>query len=483
MNSDIIFEVIGNTSPFSLMGESSCYMVTVNNRSYLLDCGTPIFPYLGYQGIADIKGIFATHSHEDHKRWFTDIVLFTFYNPLYKHKVKLISAEVILEEYAKNSKAALERSLSLDSKRIIDIPYDEMVEPLIIGPRSKYFITLKSKGNGFFYYQVEDRRGNIVGPEKAKIFINPAANRPRLLFKDDDSGEWIEPESYYCLDSETFFETNHNIYVDEQAGLTVKAIKASVWHGVPSIAFKFMTKENTLLFSADTVYKPSLWKHLFEEYRPQRFHTISREEFDKSYVIYGDINDFIERTWSRKRYESAITSYQDAVVVHDVARKDSIVHTDYVDIADAPIQELFFTHNPDNLTSLRPILTSHRKLVLKDGRVYESVKGRLRAFDADVYVHHFSRDLVGYRAEKGAYKVIGKNGLLGIADTGGPEKELMRVNLYEDIKGEYFPLLTDVNKSYAAREDGRVEEVTRFQSSSTGRVVQDLRGTLKNNPD
>ena len=54
MNSDIIFEVIGNTSPFSLMGESSCYMMTVNNRSYLLDCGTPIFPYLGYQGIADI---------------------------------------------------------------------------------------------------------------------------------------------------------------------------------------------------------------------------------------------------------------------------------------------------------------------------------------------------------------------------------------------------------------------------------------------
>lgn len=171
MAHDIVFDVIGNTSAFSLMGESSGYMVTVNNRSYLLDCGSPIFPSLGYQGIANIKGIFATHSHEDHKRWFTDIVLFTFYNPLYKHKVRLISSEVILEEFAKNSKGALGRSLSPDSKRIIDIPYEDMVEETIIGPRSKYRIVLRETGKGSFHYRVEDRKGNVLGPERAKIFI------------------------------------------------------------------------------------------------------------------------------------------------------------------------------------------------------------------------------------------------------------------------------------------------------------------------
>jgi ribonuclease BN (tRNA processing enzyme) len=479
MDSDITFEVIGNTSPFSLMGESSCYMVTVNNRSYLLDCGTPIFPHLGYQGIADIQGIFATHSHEDHKRWFTDIVLFTFYNPLYKHRVKLISNEVILEEYAKNSKAALERSLSQDSKRIIDIPYDEMVEPVIIGPRSRYFITLKSEGNGAFYYRVEDQAGNALGPDRAKIFINPAANRPRLLFKDEERGEWVEPESYYCLSSEAFYEKNRNIFHDEQAGLTVQSIKSSVWHGVPTTAFKFMTDINTLLFSADTVYKPSLWRQLCEEYRPQNFQSISRKAFDENTVIYGDINDFIERTWSRQRFESAVNAYRDAVVIHDVARKNSIVHTDYADIADAPIGELLFTHSPDNLTSLRPILTSDRKLVLRDGRVHESVKGTLYPFDADVYVHHFSRDLVGYRAENGPYEVIRKDGLLGIQEAGAPETAILKVNLFEDIKGEYYPLLEDTKKSYVVREDGKVEEVTRFRDSSTGRVVRSLRGTLK----
>jgi len=182
MSHDIEFEVIGNTSPFSLMGESSCYLITVNGRSYLLDCGTPIFPYLGYQGISEIKGIFATHSHEDHKRWFTDIVLFSFYNPVLKSKVRLVSSETILDEYAKNSKGALERTLSFDSKKVIDVPYENMVEPIVIGPRSKYFINLKKGGSGFFYYQVEDRQGNVIGPDKAKIFINPAATRPRLLY-------------------------------------------------------------------------------------------------------------------------------------------------------------------------------------------------------------------------------------------------------------------------------------------------------------
>ena len=103
----------------------------------------------------------------------------------------------------------------------------------------------------------------------------------------------------------------------------------------------------------------------------------------------------------------------------------------------------------------------------------------MHPFDADVYVHHFSRDLVGYRAENGAYKVIRNNGLLGIAEADGPEKGFMNVDLFEDVKGEYYPLLKETNQSYVVREDGKVEEVTRFHDSSTGRVVRDLRGTLE----
>jgi ribonuclease BN (tRNA processing enzyme) len=479
MSHDILFEVIGNTSPFSLTGESSGYMITVNNRVYLLECGAPIFPTLGYGGIADIKGIFCTHSHEDHKRWFTDIVLFTFYNPLLKHRLRLISSEVILEEFAKNSKGALERSLSLDSKRIVDIPYSQMVEEQMIGPRSKYSIKLKTDNNGGFKYSVEDRHGNVIGPEKAKIFINPAANRPRLLFKDDETGEWVEPESYYPFSSTVFYEKDQNIFYDEYSDLTVKAKKCSAWHGVPTIAFKFMSGKSNLLFSADTVWKPSLWKELYEEYRPQSFQNITRDNFEKSSIIYGDINDFIERTWSKERYEDAMKAYEGSIIIHDVARKNSVVHTDYPDIANAPFEKLIYTHNPDNITALRPILSSGKRIIIKDGDFYELIKDRLYPFDADVYIRHFGCDYVGYKSKKGLYKVIEKDGLLGVVGYETNKKGLMRVDLYQDIRGEYFPVITDADRCYKPRPDGQVEEITMHKDSSIGKVVKNIRGLIR----
>lgn len=472
--------MIGNTSAFSMMGESSGYMIAVNDHVYLLECGTPIFPILGYKGIAKIKGIFGTHSHEDHKRWFTDIVLFTFYNPLLKHKLRLISSEVILEEYAKNSKAALERSLSADSKRVVDIPYESMVENIVIGPKSKYVVHLRADGNGGFRYRVEDRKGHVIGPEKAKIFINPAANRPRLLYKDDESGEWIEPASYYPFSSTRFYEKDRNVFHDEEAGLWVEAVKSPVWHGVPTIAFKFMTEKNRLLFSADTVWKPSLWKDLHEEHRPQKFDSISRDEFERSSVLHGDINDFIERTWSGERYEKAMQAYEGSIIIHDVARKNSIVHTDYPDIAAAPFADILYTHNPDNLTAWKPILSPGKRLVIRDKQVYESVNGRLYPLDADVYAHHFTADYVGYRSPNGAYKVIEKEDLLEIVESASEEKEFMTIDLYQDIRGEYFPVLTDPNKVYRARPDGKVEEVTILEDSSTGKVVENIRGRIRN---
>ncbi len=364
-------------------------------------------------------------------------------------------------------------------QKTVDIPYDLMVEERIIGPRSKYFIKLNPMGDGSFKYRVEDRKGNIIGPEKAKIVINPRANRPRLLYKDDETNEWVEPESYYPFSSTIFYEEEKNDFHDDEAGLTVKAIKSSVWHGLPSVAFKFITEENSLFFSADTVWKPSLWKELYETYRPQNFERTSRDAFEKSSIIYGDINDLIERTWSRERYERAINAYNGSVIIHDVARKNSIVHTDYPDIAKAPFENMLYTHNPDNLTSFRPVLSSGKRLVLRDGRVYESVRGQLFPFDADVYVHHWSCDMVGYKSEKGAYKVIEKDELLGIAERDSSEDGLMYVDLYEDINGEYFPVLTDSCKYYRSRPDERIEEVMLEKDSSSGRIVKSLRDKIK----
>jgi hypothetical protein len=54
----------------------------------------------------------------------------------------------------------------------------------------------------------------------------------------------------------------------------------------------------------------------------------------------------------------------------------------------------------------------------------------------------------------------------------------VRVDLYQDIGGEYFPLLTDENRAYFVREDGQVEEVTRTGNTSYGKVVENVRGEI-----
>ncbi len=479
MGHDIIFDVVGNTSAFSMMGESSGYMITVNGHVYMLECGSPVFPYLGYKGISDLRGIFATHSHEDHKRWFTDIVLFTYYNPLSKNRLRLISYEPVLEEYYKNSKGALERSLSDDSKRIIDIPYDSMVEECIIGPRARYAIRLKDSKDGTLRYGVEDREGNAIGPERAKIFINEKANRPRLLFKDEESGEWVEPASYYPFSAASFYEEARNDFYDDEAGLTVRAVKSSVWHGLPSVAFKFMTEDSSLFYSADTVWKPSLWKELYETHRPQYFENISRDKFEESSVIYGDINHFIERTWSRERYERAMAAYEDSsIIIHDVAQKDSIVHTDYSDISNTAFDNMIYTHNPDNLTSTRPILSSGKKLVIRNSKVFESVRGELFPLDADIYIRHWAKNLIGYKSKDGPFKVIEKDGLLGIVEKDSTEKGIMNVDLYEEINGEYFPLLTEADEFYSQRPDGQIEKIKITKDKTFGQVVEGLRGKI-----
>ncbi len=478
---DLILDVVGNTSPFSMAGESSGYMVTAADSTYLLECGAKIFPFLGPRGIGRLQGIFATHSHEDHKRWFSDIVLFTYYNPALKHRVRLISSEPVLQEFAGTSKASLERSLSNDSKRVTDVSFEEMVESIVIGPRSRYFIHLEPHGDGSFHYEVRDRSGCTVGPERAKIFFHPKGTRPRLLFRDEESGEWVDPESYYPFSSTAFYEEEQNTFEDQASGLLVSAVKSPVWHGLPTVGFRFRFGENRLFFSADTVYDPSLWETLYQERREQRFQSISREEFLQSSVIYGDINDFIERTWSRERYEAAMHAYEGAVVIHDVARKNSVVHTDYPNIADAPMDKLIFTHSPDNLTAFRPILHGGQRIVIRGGDAYESVDGRLYPLDADLYVRHFGGNFVGYRSAKGTHKVIEKDGLLGVVTVDHPGRERMRVDLYEDVAGAYLPLLVEPNSFYRVRQDRKIERVVLEDHASHGTVVGNLRGVTAPN--
>ena len=121
MTDGITVRILGDFGPFSSMGKSITYQITIGRSIYLIDCGAPLFQQIGSQGLKEIKGLILTHCHDDHKRWFTDLALFNMYAPDISNRIFFLTSEDIYDELVKSSGPALDRSLSNDSKNIIDI--------------------------------------------------------------------------------------------------------------------------------------------------------------------------------------------------------------------------------------------------------------------------------------------------------------------------------------------------------------------------
>ena len=117
--------ILGDSGPFSRMGKSIGYLVTVGKSNYIIDCGVPLFQQVGGYGLRDIKGFIITHCHDDHKRWFTDLAIFYKYATDIYHKLPLFTSENVHNDMKISASSALDRSLSDDSKIVIDIPYND----------------------------------------------------------------------------------------------------------------------------------------------------------------------------------------------------------------------------------------------------------------------------------------------------------------------------------------------------------------------
>ena len=478
----IRIDIIGDSGPFSTAGRSIGYRVAAGGSEYLIDCGAPVFEGIGFDGVARMKGLVGTHSHEDHRRWFTDLALFRHYVQR-TARLRLITTETIHEEYLKNSRGALERSLSDDSRRIIEIPYESFVEPVVVGPRPRVRIVMRRRGEGVMSWAIEDDRGRLVPPSRAKIIINHLhrANRPRLLYRDDETGEWIEPEAYYPFSAKNFYERNDHPLVDREGGLTIRPIKSPVWHGPPTIGVEITTRRERVVFSSDTVHDLTLWDSLASEKRPQKLGT-SRAAFLRARLIYCDINDYVERTWSPKRYEEAVRAYDGAVLIHDVSGPGSIVHTPYPTIPRGRAAFMILTHSPDRFVSEFPVAVSGKRYRVVGTSVTEEVGGRPYALDADIYAKSGGRHHAGYRSPRGRHAVIRlANGMLQLASRPPyPQGEvLLRVDLLRDVNGSYLPDLTDPRDRYAVRAGGSIERIRETGGGSKGIVVKSLRKPLK----
>ncbi|HIJ87653.1 MAG TPA: hypothetical protein HPP97_08205 [Desulfuromonadales bacterium] len=478
----ILVRVLGDYGPFSAMGKSVGYQISIGDSSFLVDCGSPLFQQIGGHGLKAIRGLIITHCHDDHKRWLTDLALFNLYAPDITGKLQVFTTGTISDGLRTASGPALYSSLDSEAKRVIDLSYDDYIDFHTLGPRAKYRIATLDTGAGGTRPAVVDAQGAAVPPWQAKIVISAKNGTARLLFKDPEYGEWVEPEQFYPFSSPTFYEEDRNIYRDP-GGFTIEAINAPVWHGVPGIGVKFRTAGESLVFSGDTAHDIELWQALYSERRPQRL-GCSSDEFEAASVLYGDINDYIERAWSRQRYVEALSAFEDAIVIHDIATRRSVVHTDYRRLKYTVLQKesTILTHSPDKMTSEWPLSRADKSFFIQ-GRTFSEVVGdRLWPMNAAVYDKREGKYYVGYRNPNGAATVYENDGILNLGGEWQWEngEELYRVDLYEDVGGKYFPKLTDDSACYKLRPDGRVELVTCDELGSQGIVVENLREMLAN---
>ena len=476
----ITVKIHGDFGPFSRMGKSIGYQIIIGNSDYLIDCGAPLFQKIGGHGLKEIDGLIVTHCHDDHKRWFTDLILFHIYAPDIRKKLSLFTSEALYEELIRASGPSLDRSLSKDSRNIIDIPYEDYIEFHILGPRARYKVSQKDEGRGKTGLYVIDSNGNTVGPDMAKIVINQRTKRTRMLFKDPIYKEWIEPDSFYTFSSCIFYEDDKNIYKDKE-GFTLEAINAPVWHGITGIGLKVKTDEETLIFSSDTVNNEPLWKELYSKKRPQRLN-MSRKGFESATVIYGDINSYIERIWSEERYKEAATAFDDATIIHDLSVRNSVVHTDYERLEDSTLKKdrIILTHSPDKITSEWALSEARKTFRIKGNSFSEIVNSKPYPMNADIYHKEGGRYFIGYRRKNGRYAVYKNGGLLSLSREAKPElgAPIYNIDLYEDVSGRYFPKLDDPDSMYLERKDGRVEIVRFAKDGSNGRIIKDHRGRL-----
>ena len=482
MADGIRVRILGDSGPFSRMGKSISYLLDIGESQLLIDCGAPMFQLIGGRALKNIRGLFVTHCHDDHKRWFTDMALFYRYAPDYPEPLTLLTTDDVQEELERASGPSLDISLSPDARRIVDLPVDEYYQRIAVGPRARYRITSASAMGG--KPAVLGLDGEPVDAGLAKVVVNPVTGRARLLFRDPATAAWVEPAAYYAFSDPAFYEADARLYRDPE-GFTVEAINAPVWHGLPTVGLRVRYGDEVLVFPSDTNHDLDLWQQLVDDRRTPS-HGMDPGAFDRADVIEGDINDFIERTWSESRYAEAVATFEEGVSIHDVSGPRSVVHTGYNQLERTALDPLrtLLTHSPDRMTSQWVLSKVDKTFCVLGSQIHEVVDDNLWPMCADYYHKERGRYFIAFRDTEGTHLVQEKDGMLYLSESEEPNRGdvVCRVRLYEDVRGYYLPLLDETaGQSYRYRDDGRVERVETRADGSTGTIVTDQRPEITRN--
>nr|HPG29490.1 hypothetical protein [bacterium] len=405
--------------------------------------------------------------HDDHKRWFTDIALFRKYVTPNKPKIKLLSVEPLLKEFKNSSKSALEKTLSFDSKKVVEFPSSEFYDSVRIGPAAKYK-AVETIENGKLEYCVADKSGKIMPPEKCKAVAHPATGSKSILFYDEEFKCWVNPEIFYHFENEKFYEDNIS-FIDEETGLKITAVNAPSWHGIVSAGYVIETGSEKVYFSGDTVFNVELWKELSNKDLTPKYNCNDKEFADKRFIT-GDINDFIERAWSWERFDSAMKLYfRTDFMFHDSAGVKSIVHTDFSDCSSLDRNKTLLTHCPDKYVSKIPLTFNDKEYMIKNGKLFEITDCGLFELQADIYYKSGLRYYAGYKNPEGKFVLAENNGTLELkpfSESKNAETGFERYDLYEDIRGGYYSTDEKLSQKYLTLNNAVYE----IQSESGGNI-------------
>ncbi len=441
-------KVIGDSGPFSKTGRSICYLIEVGESSYLVDIGSPVFQLLSFPQLNAINGIAITHPHDDHKRWYSDFLLYRKYVTPNQPKMKLLTGWLLINDIKRSSRAALEKTLSFDSEKVVECAYENFVDQRPISPQPKYTVK-KIYQNNTLEFRVKNEDGKILTPDKAKVIIHPVTGSRSILFFDEEYRQWINPETFYSFSDTTYY--NEIIpFIDEKSGLKISAVNAATWHGINAVSFIFEYDNTKIYFSGDTVYNSKLWlKFMESELTPKT--DLTTPQFINAYSIIDDINNYIQRTWSQRRFKEAMSIYSDMdIIIHDSAAINSIVHTDFSSCAELEKNKTLLTHCPDKYISPIPITFNDKQYVVSDKKIYELCESKQYSLNADYYIKMNNHFYAGFKKSSGKYGVVYKNNIADIIEINDENKnnsDIDIIELVEDIAGNYYHL-NKINEEY-----------------------------------
>ncbi len=479
MSSDrhIEIDVLGDSSTTSRAGKGIAYHLRAGNARFLIDCGAPVLSLLDSNVLDELDGVIITHAHDDHRRWLSDLLLHRTFGSTKLDRLSLLASSAVLEACRHSLEPALSRTLSDDSTRVEDHPFERFVRPIRLGPAPRF----RPRHTGGDAWDVVDREGDPVPLDRARAVLAEGVGRPRLLVRDPDREAWVDPEVFYPFTDRAFYTPPEVAsYRHEHAsGLTITPVKSTAWHGPPTTSLLFEYGDESVFFSSDTVHDPELWARLAEPLEPDAHP--DEEPWRGQGCLRADINRFLERAWSKSRLDRARSLYEgDRVIVHDVAGSPSPVHTHYRHLEDHK-QDLLLTHTPETFTARHPIAAPGKTYVVAEGRLWERPDDTddLHALNAACFHKERHRLYVGVEDPSGSAALRRvKPGVYTVGRDSNGETVRGGLKLYRDLGGRYYPKLRDENAEYVRRPDGAVERRIYRRETSEGSIVRDRRPNL-----